>query len=106
MTSIAEAQQDIQSVTFVRPRQMGNKFWVDIGIQISKELTVDQADKIARNLRIVLLRQVDSLREVTVSVSAARGAGHQRWPNGRLRQLPGALLHSPSGGRSIPCGVR
>ena len=76
MTSIAEAQQDIQSVTFVRSRQMGNKFWVDIGIQISKELTVDQADRIARNLRIVLLRQVDRLSEVTVSVSAARDAGH------------------------------
>ena len=47
----AIAQAGVLNVAFLRSRQTGVRYWIDLGIEVSEELTVDDADQIAGAVR-------------------------------------------------------
>jgi cation diffusion facilitator family transporter len=47
----AAAQVGVLNVAFIRSRQTGVRYWIDIGVEVSAELTVDAADEIVNAVR-------------------------------------------------------
>jgi len=47
----AASQPGVLSVAFIRSRQTGVRYWIDLGIEVSGELTVDAADVIVGGVR-------------------------------------------------------
>jgi cation diffusion facilitator family transporter len=47
----AAAQPGVVGVAFLRTRQTGVRYWIDIGVEVSPELTVDAADEIVGAVR-------------------------------------------------------
>jgi cation diffusion facilitator family transporter len=45
------AQPGILNVAFIRSRQTGVRYWIDLGIEVSADLTVDAADEIVHAVR-------------------------------------------------------
>jgi cation diffusion facilitator family transporter len=52
----AEAQVGVSSVTFVRSRQTGVHYWIDLGIDVRAGLTVEEADEIVAAVRTAVAR--------------------------------------------------
>jgi cation diffusion facilitator family transporter len=51
ITRCAAAQQGVVKVAFIRTRQTGVRYWIDIGVEVSADLTVDLADDIVSTVR-------------------------------------------------------
>jgi cation diffusion facilitator family transporter len=51
----ALAQDGVTAVRFVRTRQTGVKYWIDLGISVARDLAVEKADRIAAELRQIVL---------------------------------------------------
>ncbi len=48
---MALAQNGVVDVPFVRTRQTGVKYWIDLGISVARDLKVDRADRIVTDVR-------------------------------------------------------
>jgi cation diffusion facilitator family transporter len=48
---LAESQAGVSRVTFVRTRQTGVHFWIDLGVEVEEGITVEAADTIAAAVR-------------------------------------------------------
>jgi cation diffusion facilitator family transporter len=76
---IALAQVGVAGVDFIKTRQTGSDYWVDLGILVRENLDVARSDKIASAVRHELMRRSDRFRQVEVYVApACRTAGKRR----------------------------
>jgi cation diffusion facilitator family transporter len=81
---VALAQKGVTGVDFVKTRQTGRNYWVDLGILVPGNLNVARSDNIASNVRNELMRRSERLHNVEVYVAPApHRAGKRR----------GSLLH-------------
>jgi cation diffusion facilitator family transporter len=70
---VVEGHEGVAAVDFVRTRQTGPKFWVDLGIRVNAAFSVAQSDEIASTLRNKLMRRWDSFQNVVVFVESEDG---------------------------------
>jgi cation diffusion facilitator family transporter len=66
------AQKGVLAVDFIKTRQTGTRFWIDLGIQVDPQLGVTESESIAATVRKELLCRSERLDNVEVFV-----AGHQ-----------------------------
>jgi divalent metal cation (Fe/Co/Zn/Cd) transporter len=52
--NIAMAQPGVLNVKFIRSRQTGVRYWIDIGIEVKADLTVDEADEVIGAVRLAV----------------------------------------------------
>jgi len=75
------ARDGVIGVDFIKTRQTGSDYWVDLGILVREDLDVAGSDKIASAVRNELMRRSEKFRNVEVYVAPARRKA------GRLRGL-------------------
>jgi divalent metal cation (Fe/Co/Zn/Cd) transporter len=68
---VAPAQEGVAGVNFVKTRQTGSKYWVDLGILVPKNLDVGRSDHIASEIRNELMRRSERFQHVEVYVAPA-----------------------------------
>jgi cation diffusion facilitator family transporter len=67
--AVAKAQAGVAGIDFVKTRQIGTKYWVDLGIRVDERLNVCESDAIAGGVRAELMRRSEKLETVEVFVS-------------------------------------
>jgi len=75
---VALAQDGVDGVNFVKTRQTGSDYWVDLGILVRENLDVAHADQIASAVRNELMRRSERFRQVEVYVAPSRGKAGKR----------------------------
>ena len=65
------AQKGVAGVDFVKSRRVGPKYWVDLGIQVPRDLKISQSDAIAAVVRTELMRRSEQIYNVEVFVAPA-----------------------------------
>ncbi len=75
---VALAQEGVVGVDFVKTRQTGSDYWVDLGILVGENLNVARADRIAAEVRNELMRRSERFRHVEVFVAPSRGKAGKR----------------------------
>jgi cation diffusion facilitator family transporter len=68
---VALAQEGVVGVDFLKTRQTGTDYWVDLGILVHENLNVAHSDRIAAAVRNELMRRSERFRQVEVYVSPA-----------------------------------
>lgn len=58
----------VTSVDYLRSRQTGSQYWVDVAIRVDPQIGVAQAEKIAGGVRTDLMRRCDDFQHVEVFV--------------------------------------
>jgi cation diffusion facilitator family transporter len=81
--TVAAAHPDVTGVEFVKTRQTGTRFWVDVGIRVRDELRVGDCDDVATAVRRELMGRSERLENVAVFVSRSRPTRPQELTNGR-----------------------
>jgi len=66
---VALAQKWVAGVDFVRTRQTGSNYWVDLGILVPRDLEVARSDNIASQVRNELMRRSERFHNVEVFVA-------------------------------------
>jgi cation diffusion facilitator family transporter len=66
---VVEEQHGIEGVDFVKTRQTGAKYWVDVGIRVDGKLNVCEAEAMAASLRGELMRRSEKIDSVEVFVA-------------------------------------
>ncbi len=69
---VALVQEGVVGVEFVKTRQTGSDYWVDLGILVRDNLDVACSDKIAATVRNELMRRSERFRQVEVYVAPCR----------------------------------
>jgi cation diffusion facilitator family transporter len=59
---------DVLRVDYVRTRQTGPQYWVDIGLRVEKALGVDRCDALVTQVRSELMRRCDQFQAVEVFI--------------------------------------
>ena len=67
---IAKTQKGVEGVDYVKTRQTGVKYWVDVGIQVNGHLNVCESEAIAAAVRVELMRRSMKFDSVGVFMSA------------------------------------
>ena len=62
----------IDRVNYIKNRQIGKQFWLDVEVQISSELSVKAGNEIAKNVRSELMAISGLIKEVTVTLSCKK----------------------------------
>ena len=65
---VAKGQAGVAGVDFVKTRQVGTKYWVDLGIRVDGDINVCESEAIAGAVRSELMRRSEKI-EVEVFVS-------------------------------------
>jgi cation diffusion facilitator family transporter len=66
---VVEEQHGIEGVDFVKTRQTGAKYWLDVGIRVDGKLNVCEAEAMAASLRGELMRRSEKIDSVEVFVA-------------------------------------
>ena len=66
---VALAQKGVAGVDFVKTRQTGSNYWVDLGILVPRDLEVARSDDIASEVRNELMRRSERFHNVQVFVA-------------------------------------
>lgn len=90
---VAMAQNGVAGVSFVKTRQTGHSYWVDLGIMVAPNLNVVNSDTVASEVRNELMRRSERFHNVEVFVAPDSG----RESNTRRSQPP-KKEETPSGG--------
>jgi cation diffusion facilitator family transporter len=89
---IVMGQKGVEGVDFIKTRQTGSDYWVDLGILVREDLDVAGSDKIASAVRNELIRRSEKLQNVEVYVAPGRRkAGKLRGllPRRKQQRQPG-----------------
>lgn len=78
----------VQSISYARGRFMGETSWVDIEIEVNNDLSVEKADKIAKEVRLAIEEVIDHAGEVTVFCKPLSGKEKFFSLTGGLKWLP------------------
>jgi cation diffusion facilitator family transporter len=65
---VVMTHQGVLAIDYVRTRQTGPQYWVDVGVRLSKQLDVAQSDAIASAIRGDLMRRCEQFQHVEVFV--------------------------------------
>ncbi|MBI5538297.1 MAG: cation transporter [Deltaproteobacteria bacterium] len=68
---VVMTHKGVEAVDYVRTRQTGPQYWVDIGIRVSGDLGIARSDAIAASIRTDLMRRCDQFQHVEVFVAPA-----------------------------------
>ncbi len=68
---VALTRKGVAGVDFIKTRQTGNNYWVDLGILVPGDLDVVRSDNIAWEVRNELMRRSERLHNVEVFVAPA-----------------------------------
>jgi len=61
----------VQGISFFKTRRIGQKTWVDVGIAVSSQLTLDAGDRVASEVRNALMRNQSRLQDAIVYLEAS-----------------------------------
>ena len=75
---VALDQDGVVGVDFVKTRQTGSDYWVDLGILVDENLDVAHSDKIASAVRNELMRRSERLGQVEIYVAPSRVKADKR----------------------------
>jgi cation diffusion facilitator family transporter len=82
------AHDGVVAVNYVRTRQTGPQYWVDVGIQVASDVEVGRSDGIAAAIRTELMRRCDQFQNVEVFITPpkarTREAGRTSNPIGPI----------------------
>jgi cation diffusion facilitator family transporter len=87
---VAMTQEGVAGVDFVKTRQTGSNYWVDLGILVPGDLDVARSDSVASEVRNELMRRSERFHNVEVFVAPAPGQ-YGKWrrsPRHRKRGEP------------------
>jgi len=68
---VAAAQNGVVGVEYVKTRQVGTRYWVDVGITVASALDVETANTVAATVRGELLSRSQRMEELAVFIYAA-----------------------------------
>ncbi len=68
---IALGQEGVEDVDFIKSRQTGGDYWVDLGIVVHRDIHVAHSDRIASRVRNELMRRSEKLHNVEIYVASA-----------------------------------
>lgn len=63
---------DVKKVNYIKTRQIGKHYWIDVEIQLSPELTVREGDIISQAVKSKLMNISDRVKDVIVIASCER----------------------------------
>jgi cation diffusion facilitator family transporter len=75
---VALAQKGVTGVEYIKTRQTGRDYWVDLGILVREDLTVARSDHIASEVRNELMRRSERFHDVEVYVAPALRRARKR----------------------------
>ncbi len=75
---VALVQEGVAAVDFIKTRQIGSDYWVDLGILVGEKLDVTRSDKIASAVRNELMRRSERFQHVEVYVAPVSGKTGKR----------------------------
>lgn len=78
---VALAWEGVAGVDFIKTRQTGANYWVDLGILVPNDLDVTRSDNIASGVRTELMRRSERFHNVEVFVAPAPD------PSGKRRRF-------------------
>jgi len=55
MRRAVQKHDRVQGVTFLRTRQTGSRYWVDLGVALAPDLPVNEVDRVTVSLREELM---------------------------------------------------
>ena len=67
--SCAKRIGDIKEIVNVKARYIGTLLHIDMWISVDDDLTMEQADKIARRVKVQLIEQIPFAREVNIIIA-------------------------------------
>ncbi len=62
----------VDRVNYIKTRQIGKQFWLDIEVQVSPELSMKEGDEISKNVREELMRISARIKDVVVTLSCEK----------------------------------
>jgi len=65
------AVEEIEAITFLKARLLGNKIWVDLGVRVDDDYTVAECDEIGNEVRSRVTESVRGVGQVNVSFDSA-----------------------------------
>jgi len=68
LREMASRHAGVSAVEYVKTRQTGTRFWVDVGIRVANGATVVEADAVAASVRVELMERCEELQHVEVFV--------------------------------------
>jgi cation diffusion facilitator family transporter len=67
--SVVRQQGGVESVEFVKTRQTGSNYWVDIGIRVDGDCNVCESEVIAATVRAEIMRRSEKIDSVEVFIA-------------------------------------
>jgi cation diffusion facilitator family transporter len=77
---LAESQDGVTGIDFVKTRETGHGVWVDVGIFVPGDVDVVEADAIAKSVRTEILSRMEDVDRVEVFVAAEAAPERRRSP--------------------------
>jgi len=74
MKQAVRGVSDVGNINYLHARLLGNKIWVDLGVEISSGRTVDECEAIRAVLERLVFESVDGVGRVQVSFDSAAKA--------------------------------
>ncbi|MFC1562678.1 cation diffusion facilitator family transporter [candidate division KSB1 bacterium] len=74
LNKIVRNVKGVDGVNYIKTRQIGKQFWLDIEVQVSPKLSVKEGDEISKNVREELMRTSGRIKDVVVTLSCEKPA--------------------------------
>jgi cation diffusion facilitator family transporter len=68
ISKVAEAQDGVVRVDYVKTRQTGTGYWVDVGVVVPPQIDVEVSHNVSKAVRMELMRRSDRFERVEVFV--------------------------------------
>ncbi|HIJ66239.1 MAG TPA: cation transporter [Candidatus Hydrogenedentes bacterium] len=95
--ALAGSVRGVQRVAFLKTRRIGQKTWADLGIEVQPTFTLDEADRIAHEVRNSLMRNFPEMEDAVVYLDSERAGRERRGPLSRLAGRFGFLKRDVTG---------
>jgi len=78
--------QRVERVNYIKTRQLGKQYWLDVGIQVSPELLVREGDILSQVVKYKLMKISERIKDVTVVLAC-----HKPEAKDETREIKGFL---------------
>ncbi len=72
LSKIIRNVKGVNMVNYIKTRQVGNQYWLDVEVQVSPELSVREGDEISKNVRTGLMMISRRIKDVVVTLSCEK----------------------------------
>lgn len=64
--------KDVKRVNYIKTRRLGKEYWIDVGIQLSPELSIREGDRISQVVKSEIMKISNRLKDVVVIISCGK----------------------------------